>query len=155
MVAIRLLQPVGLQETEEIQGSSAEALFTNSPPQSHEVITPAQSVAVECSDKETAVTRGPVSFGNGVMRPFRNRTHFFVTIAIGRDTLARLGPCFTSMVITPPGEFTITARASVLQGGGQQEIPLDIVVNPDRTGWDVINRERTEAKTIATRVLPH
>jgi hypothetical protein len=89
------------------------------------------------------------------MRPFRNKTHYVVTVAIGNQILSRLGPCFVSMITVPVGELTITARAAVLEGAGQHEIPLDVVVNPAGTGWDVVNRERTDTlKTLATRAQP-
>jgi hypothetical protein len=77
-----------------------------------------------------------------------------VRLGIGRDNVATLGPCFISTINVPMGEFTISAVATVLEGSGQHEVPVDIVVNPSGTGWDVIDRERsTNSKAIAGQLL--
>src|SRR5262249_7100283 len=101
--------------------------------------SPIQPNPVECNQQPEL--RNPVSFGAGVMRPFRNKTRYVITLAIGNQILGRLGPCFVSMITVPAGEITITARAAVLRGARQHEIPLDVVVNPAGTGWDVVNRD--------------
>jgi hypothetical protein len=87
------------------------------------------------------------------MRPFYNSTLYAVTLAIGREIISHLGPCFASMVTIPNGEYKITAQATVLDAGGQREIPLDVVVNSAGTGWNVVDREHGVATTaVAARV---
>ena len=86
------------------------------------------------------------------MRPIRNLTVYSVRLEIARNNVGTLGPCLTSMVNVPMGEFTIRAVATVLEGTGQHEMPLDVVVNASGTGWDVINRERSgDLKAIASQ----
>jgi hypothetical protein len=145
ILAVRLMQPVHLQLPEISEGN----------------LMPASSVQAAgispggCSELQQPDLHNPLLVKDGIMRPLRNMTPYQVTLAIGKDTLANLGPCFGSMVRIPEGEFTITAQAAVLDTGRQREVPMEIVVNATGTGWDVINKERSaDSATVATRLQP-
>lgn len=151
-LAIRLLQPVLLQVSEKDPGSLREAVLAL--PEAPQKVEPVQVAAADCPEKQPDL-HNPISYGNGVMRPFRNTTRYVVTVAIGKETVARLGPCFVSMVNTPMGEFTMSAQAAVLEGEGQHSVPLQLTVNSTGTGWDIVNRPTaTVAKGLAARMQP-
>jgi hypothetical protein len=147
-LAIRLLQPVQLQESEANLNSLPTPLGTPAASRMSEAVT------VGCMDKPQTEMHAPIQLRDAVIRPFRNMTPYHITLAIGKETLTNLGPCFASMVTIPMGDFTITAQAAVLETGGQREVPLDIVVNATGTGWDVVRRESgaIDSKAIATRI---
>jgi hypothetical protein len=158
-LAIRLMQPIRL-EAQAITTAPAEVALSArlEPPPSVPVnlTGPAMTAPdkpADCADSHAADPHTPIQFRNGARRPIRNLTHYAVRLEIGPDNVATLGPCFFSTINVPMGEFTIRAVGTVLEGSGQHEIPLDIVVNPIGTGWDVIDREHTsDSKAIAARL---
>jgi hypothetical protein len=136
VLAIRLLQPVILQESRSDDRTETPNVRLNEPRGERYI----PSTSTECHETSTGFNR-LVQIKDGVIRPFRNKTPYNVAISIGTRRLANLGPCVAAMVTTPTGKFTITATASVPQAGGQRERQLAIVVNDSGTGWDVVDHE--------------
>jgi len=156
-LAIRLMQPVRL-EAEAVAIAPESAVSARVEPSAVPVYAPVPAVtiprrAVDCADSQAAPDlTTTIQFRNGARRPVRNLTPYTVRLEIARENVATLGPCFVSTINVPLGEFTIKAVGTVLEGKGQHEVPLDVVVNPSGTGWDVINRERSaDLKAIASQ----
>jgi hypothetical protein len=152
-LAVRLMQPVRL----EAEAPAESAVLTRVEPSAVPASTPVPAVtilhrAADCADTQAPDLTSPIQFRNGARRPVRNLTPYTVRLEIARENVATLGPCFISTINVPLGEFTIKAVGTVLEGKGQHEVPLDVVVNPSGTGWDVINRERSaDLKPIASQ----
>lgn len=144
-LAVRLLQPVHLHETMASQSRTPETLQPAQP--APEVPSPkpaaaAELVSAECPDKPQPDLRRPIQLRNSLVRPFRNMTPYYVSLVVDKNTLTSIRPCYATLVTTPVGEFKLSAKASLPDAGGQREIPLEIVVNPAGTGWDIVAPER-------------
>jgi hypothetical protein len=163
-LAIRLMQPIELEAKGITTVPGEASLSARAEPQASALsdgpgpVLASPVKAADCADRQQPnnLLHSPIQFRNGAMRPIRNLTVYSVRLEIARNNVGTLGPCLTSMVNVPMGEFTIRAVATVLEGTGQHEMPLDVVVNASGTGWDVINRERSiDSKAIAAELPMH
>ena len=148
-IAIRLLQPVHLQQSDANAGPVGRNAYSEAP-QKPEVVSEAAST--ECAGKPTPNLYNPVQLRSLVIRPFRNLTPYSVSLVVGRETTT-IPPCFGAMVATPMSEFTISAKASIPETGGQREMPLETIVNSAGTGWDVIKQLRVGDANVVTAQL--
>jgi hypothetical protein len=105
----------------------------------------------QASEQQTAVidsgSCSSASFGsaramiqrNRVIRPVRNLTPYHVTLYLNRAPVLILAPCYgPSMLATPATEFKLEATASLPTAGGQKQITVKIIPDPDGNGWDVV-----------------
>ncbi len=95
---------------------------------------------------ESAKTRiTPVIEPQGIRRPIRNMTPYYVRLYMKGTPVAILAPCYgPSMVLTPPSGFKLEATASLPIEGGQKEMDVQIIPNLDGNGWNIV-RSRQEA----------
>jgi hypothetical protein len=135
-LAIRLLQPVHLEESEAGAGPAGRNAYSETPKKPEVLI---EAATTECTDKPAPNLYNPVQLRSLVIRPFRNLTPYNISLVVGRETTT-IGPCFGAMVATPMTEFSISAKASIPEAGGQREVPLEITVNSKGTGWDVVKQ---------------
>jgi hypothetical protein len=148
-LAIRLLQPVHLQQSDANAGSVGRNAYSEGPQKPEVVI---EAASTECDGKPVPGLYNPVQLRSMVIRPVRNLTPYSISLVVGRETTT-IGPCFGAMVATPMNELTISAKASIPEAGGQSEIPLQIKVNSAGTGWDVIKQLRAgDANVVAAQL---
>ena len=138
-LAVRLFENVDLSES-ELVGNTFQPSMSALPGTTADADV--RWKATECAGKTMPGLYSPIQTNNGMSRPLRNMTAYAVTVSIGKTVVSRLGPCFGSMVTVPFGDFTFTAEATVVGPRGQQQLPLDVVVNAAGTGWDIVEGSR-------------
>lgn len=140
VLSLRLLDTVHLMESAGRYAATEQTLEASATPPL-QVERPVQTSAAECPDSVEPI-RKPIRVMQSLLRTVRNRTPYHVTLLMGKDTRRSLPPCFSAMVDTPFGEVTIAAQGSTPEKGGQREIPLEVLANPETAGWDVVRPAR-------------
>jgi len=151
-IVIKLLEPVEIAQSSDVREAAFVPSFRNEvnrlesrldqieravssvkapdpPPRPDHTGCPAGSVQTPMA---------PIIEKQGVRRPIRNVTPYYVRLYMNRTPVAILAPCYgPSMLLTPTSGFKLEATASLPIEGGQKQLELQIIPNPKGNGWDI------------------
>ena len=151
-IVIKLLEPVEIAQSSDVREAAFVPSFRNEvnrlesrldqieravssvkapdpPPRPDHTGCPAGSVQTPMA---------PIIEKQGVRRPIRNVTPYYVRLYMNRTPVAILAPCYgPSMLLTPTSGFKLAATASLPIEGRQKQLELQIIPNPKGNGWDI------------------
>jgi hypothetical protein len=102
--------------------------------------------ATGCPADNLKTRTTPIIEPQGIRRPIRNMTPYYVRLYMKGTPVAVLAPCYgPSMVLMPPSGFKLVAIADLPIEGGQQQLELQIIPNLNGNGWDVVRNSQEAA----------